>query len=239
MRTQTATAATRRTWVDRAGALSGAAYVVLIIVGNQITSGSQTDPHPSGRQDLADFSRTPTVAENIGFAMEVLGFLTFMFFIGWLVTSLRRRGGPAEWLAGVVGIAGATNLIVKLASVMPMMAGEMNHDKISPTTARVLADMNGAAFVVSFLPFGVFLLSAGLAILASGWMGRVAGWSAVVIGTAGVALPLASRLDPVNTNPVPFMLGLLWVLVVGIRLGWRGPRAVRESLEPTPVPALS
>jgi len=239
MRTQTATVATRPAWVDRAGALSGAAYVLLILVGNQLASGSSQDPHPSGAKDLADFSGSPTFAQAAGFRMEVLGFLAFMFFLGWLVHRLREQGGTATWLAGVAGVAGTATLAIKMGSAAPIIAGEVDHRQLSPTLARVLADMNGATFVITFLTSGIFLLAIGLAVLASGYLGRVAGWTAVVIGALGAGLTLATGIDPVNTNPMPFLAGLLWILVVSIRLAWRGPRTVREAVEPVPVPVLS
>jgi hypothetical protein len=140
------------------------------------------------------------------------------------VTALRRRGASAEWLAGVAGVAGVVSLAMKLASTAPILAGELDHGQLSPTFARVLADMNGASFVTAFLPFGVFLLASGLAILGSGWLGRVSGWTAVVIGVLGIVVPLLTHLSPVDTNPMPFLFGLLWVLVVSVRLAWRGPR---------------
>ena len=70
----------------------------------------------------------------------------------------------------------------------------------------------------------MFLLAAGLGILASGLLGRVAGWSGVLIGASCLLVTLATRVDPVQTNPVPFLAGLLWTLAVSITLAWRGPR---------------
>jgi hypothetical protein len=219
MTNQSRTAMT--TW-DRIGAACGAAYVVLILIGS---SGSSNDPHPSGAKDLADFSTTPSVANMVGFTMEFLGFLVFLFFLGWLVHALRARGGAAAWLAGIAGMAGAITLAVKIASVMPMAAGRLDHKELTPSAARVLTDMNTAAFVLTFLTFGVFLIATGFAILASGYLGRVAGWTAVVIGALGVLITLLTKVDPANTNPMPFLAGLLWVLVVSIRLAWKGPRS--------------
>jgi hypothetical protein len=110
-----------------------------------------------------------------------------------------------------------------------MGAGYLDHAVLTPALARVLADMNGAAFVVTLLPFGVFLLAAGLAILSSRALGRIAGWTAVVIGAAGVVLTLATGVDPVTTNVLPFLLGMLWVLVVSIRLAVRAPRSASDA----------
>ena len=239
--TETGHHTVRWTGWDRAGAGCGAAYVLLILVGNQL-GGSGSDPHPTGRADLADFSATPHLVDEVGFGMEVLGMLCFLFFLGWFVSLLRSRGGAASWLAATAGYAGLLTLAVKLASVMPMTAGILDHAQLSPTLARVLSDMNGAAFVVTFLPFGTFLLATGLAILAGGTLGRVAGWSAVLIGAAGIGLTLATHVDPVTSNPVPFLLGLLWLLVTGVRLAVRAPRGaagtrsgadLRPGLAPT------
>ena len=219
---------------DRIGAACGAAYIVLINVGNTMTSGTSTDPHPSGAKDLADFSADPTFSQNFGFALEVLGFVAFMFFLGWLVTALRDRGGPWSWLTGVAGVGGVITLAVKLGSAAPILAGEVDHHELTPSLARILADMNGASFVVTFLPYGVFMIGAAGALLAAGFIGRVLGWSGLVIGAAGVVVPLLTHLDPINTNVLPFLFGMLWTLCASVRLSWKGPRA--RSVDPTPEP---
>lgn len=217
--------------VDRIGAGCGAAYALLILVGNQIASGSSSDPHPSGAKDLAAFSAPSGAADRLGFTMEFLGFLAFIFFLGWLVQALRARGDAAAWLAAAAGVAGTVTLAVKVASVMPFSAGYLDHGEISPSMARILVDMNSVAFTLTFLTFGTFLVATGAAILASGFLGRVAGWTAIVFGGVGIVLTLATKVDPVSTNPMPFLAGLLWLLVISIRLVWKGPRAA------APVPA--
>jgi hypothetical protein len=214
---------------DRIGAACGAAYILLVLVGNQLASGSSTDPHPTGTKDLADFAATPTLAQAVGFTMEIVGLLVFVPFLAWLVDALRRRGGPAPWLGGAAGGFGLLLLAVKVSSAMPIIAGELDHAELSPQTARVLSDMNGAAFVITFLPYGMFLATAGAAFLATGFLGRVAGWSGVVIGAVIVLATLATQADPVDTNVMPFLAGLLWLLVIGARLAIGGPRAASGS----------
>lgn len=217
---------------DRVGAATGAAYVLLVCVGNQLSEGNSTDAHPSGAKDLADFGGTPTLAQSIGFRMELFGFVALMFFVAWLVHALAARRSPWPWLPGVVGVAGVTLLAVKLGSAAPIMVGEVDHKELSPTLARVLADLNGSSFVITFLPMAVLLAAAGAAMLATGLAGRVAGWSGIVIGVLGVAAPIGTGMDPIGTNPMPFLFGLLWMLAVSIRLAVRGPKRTEE---PAPV----
>lgn len=224
---------------DRIGAGCGAAYVLLIMIGNQLAGGSSSDPHPSAAKDLADFSAPLGVTDRVGLTMEFLGFLAFIFFLGWLVRALRARSEAAAWLAGAAGIAGTITLAVKIASVMPFGAGYLDHADITASMARILVDMNAVAFTVTFLTFGTFLVATGASILASAFLGRLAGWTAIAIGAVCVLLTLATQVDPVNTNPMPFVAGLLWVLVISIRLAWKGPRAAIEvpAEHPIAVPA--
>lgn len=229
----------RPTLADRLGASAGAAYILLILVGNQLGSGGSQDPHPSGATDLAGFAGHATLMEQVGFRMEIAGFITFMFFLGWMRHRVQQRGGAGAWLSDVAAVAGVVTLAVKLGSAAPVLTGQLDHDELSPTLARVLSDLNGAAFVVTFLPYGAFLFAFGLAILASGFLGRVAGWSGVVLGGLTLLAPLVSGVDPVGTNVLPFLLGLLWLLAVAVRLAWRGPRLRSPATVALPVPAAA
>lgn len=224
-----------RSVADRLGALSGAAYVLLIVAGNQLASGNQQDPHPSGTADLADLlaAAHPSASQRVGQTMEILGMLVLPFFLAWLAHRLAERG--AAWLGTAAAIGGGITVAVKIASFMPMGSGIMNAKDLDPTTARVLADMNSAGFVVTFLTFGVFLVAAGLGVVASRLLGRVAGWFGVAIGALCVGLTLLTQVDPLNSNPMPFLAGLLWLLVVSVRLGvWGARRTSHPKAAPEP-----
>jgi hypothetical protein len=228
---------------DRIGAACGSVYIVLILVGNQMSSdsgaGGQNDPHPTGAADLAMFSGHPGVADKVGFALEALGFVAFMFFLGWLVSTLRGRGGSWSWLSSVAGIGGTLALAIKLGSFLPMLAGVADHSDLTPGLARVLFDMNSAGFVLFTFPYAVFMVGAAGALLASGYVGKVLGISGIVIGVAGVLIQLPTQFDPVYGNVLPWILGMLWTLVLGIRLAWKGPRTIAATTtrEPVAVPA--
>jgi len=224
---------------DRIGAACGAAYVVLILVGNGIASGNgQQSNDPTGQQVLqyADQAAHSTVT-TVGQAMEILGFVALAFFIAWLVPTLRRAGGPAPWLADVVLVGGVGTLAVKVATIAPEAALDATRRSLDPAIAKALYDISGAGFIISFLPFAILMLGLGAAVLASGLLGRFAGWSAMVLGVAGLAVVVtASSLD---ANPMPFLLGLLWVLVASVRLAWRGPRRAPVASVDELAPALA
>ena len=228
--------------VDRIGAACGSAYIVMILVGNQMSmggAGGQNDPHPSGAADLAGFSGHPSVVDKVGFSLEVLGFAAFMFFLGWLVSTLRGRSGRWSWLADVAGVAGVLALAVKLGSFLPMLAGYTDHRDLTPALARVLFDMNSVGFVLFTFPYAVFMLAAAGALLASGYVGKVLGISGIVIGVAGVLLQLPTQFDPVNGNVLPWILGMLWTFLLGIQLAWRGPRRPADVTVDQPVASLA
>jgi hypothetical protein len=80
---------------DRLGAVAGAAFVVLILVGNEMaTAGSGQSAHPTGDQVLRDSAHQVSSASvTAGVALEVLGFTAFLVFLGYLADVLRRTAG--------------------------------------------------------------------------------------------------------------------------------------------------
>jgi len=212
---------------DRIGAACGAAYVALILVGNSLATGNgQQSNDPTGQQVLqyAGQAAHSTVA-RVGQGMELLGFVALAFFLGWLVPALRRAGGSAPWLSTVVLVGGIGTLAVKVATIAPESAIGAGSQQLDPAIAKGLYDVSGAGFVISFLPFAILMLGLGASVLTSGFLGRFAGWSAMLLGVA--ALVVVATAQSLDANPMPFLLGLLWILVASIRLAWRGPRQVR------------
>ena len=109
---------------DRLGALTGAAFVVLILVGNQMASAGPAEPaHPTGDQVLRDAARQVSSASvTAGVALEVLGFAAFLVFLGYLADVLRRAaGGRRGSIAAGAGIvSGAVMVAVKLGLPPPL-----------------------------------------------------------------------------------------------------------------------
>jgi hypothetical protein len=244
--------ARRPAW-DRIAAATGAGFVLLILVGNQINvSGTSQAAHPTGRQVLADAAeQAGSSSAAVGFVLEVTGFVAFLVFLAYVATiaARRRLSGPgsrgpegAPVLAAATAVLGGlTMLVVKLGSAVPIVALMLDRHQLPPTLARVLYDMGSAAFVLSWLPFAVFV--GGLAVLlhGTGIVGRPTTYVGLVLAAVGSVLSVAGLHDVTDANPMAFVAALLWVLVVSGRMALRRagapapePSAERSTTRPAP-----
>lgn len=222
--------------LDRCGALTGAAYVVLVMVGNTMSTDNSTGPHPAhptGQQDIANLHwLAGSTSAQVGVTLELLSFAAFVLFIGYLCT----RVWAAGWLAPAALVGGVVSVAVKLGAGAPMFAGYVLRNEISPPTARVLSDMNAVAFVVDWLPTGLFVACAAGAALSTHTLGRILGWGGTAVGSVAVVATAVTGVHVYAGNPLPFLLCLLWILLVSVRLAaHRAPRAT-PAAAPDPVP---
>jgi hypothetical protein len=217
--------------LDRCAALTGAAYILLTLAPGP---GPQT-AHPTGVQDLAYLhSVAGSTYARVGVTLELLGFAALIVFVGYLCTRVRDAG----WLATVALAGGVVAVAIKLASAAPILAAYVLRDELSAGTARVLVDMNAAAFVTTWLPIGIFVACAGAACLATRTVGRILGWGGVVVGSAAVVLTAATGAQVLAANPLPFLFCLLWILLVSVRLGVQRKPRVAQSAPADAVPAV-
>ncbi len=222
--------------LDRCGALTGAAYVVLVLAGNTLSTDNSPGPQdaqPGGQRDI-DYLHwlAGSMSGQIGLTLELLGFAAFVLFIGYLSTRIRAGG----WLATAAVVGGAVSVAVKLASGAPMFAAYVLRDDISRKTARVLTNVNGVSFVLDWLPTGVFVACAAAAALASRTVGRVLGWGGVVVGAVTVAATAVTGVHVMGANALPFLFCLLWILLVSVRLGIRRTSRLASPAVPDAVP---
>lgn len=217
---------------SRLAAATGAAYVVLVGVGNQINvSGTDQSTHPTGEAVLRDVGRqVGSTSATIGFLLELCGFVAFIAFLGYLVFAMlgrRSDGAPRLGVAGGTAVvAGVTMLAIKLGSAAPIGVLVLDRTTISPQLAQVLNDMNSVAFVVGWLPYAVFVAGAALGLRRAELVGRPTAYIGAAIGVIGVAATAIGLHSPLGANPMPFLLGLLWTLAVSVRLAVRpGARA--------------
>lgn len=221
---------------DRVAAATGALFVVLIVVGNQIdVSGTDQSAHPTGASVLRDAAGASGTAHTIGFVLEILGFLTLFGFLGYLVDAGRRAGaGKGGTATAVAALAGLTTLIVKISSAAPIGALAMDHASVSPGLAQVLNDMDEVGFVLAWLPWAVLVGAAALGLFQGGLVGRPTLAIGLLLGVAGVVMGLLGLHDPANANALAWMAGLLWTLVVSVRLAVRPGTGRQASPELSP-----
>ncbi len=225
--------------LDRCGALSGAASVLLVIVGGDVL-GTPPGPqvaHPSGERHLANMQwLSEHTSAQVGISLELLGLTLMIVFVAYLTTRLQGAG----WLATAALAGGVAEVVIKLGSGATVFAAYLLREDLSPQTAQMLFDINGAAFVITWLPMGLFVACAAAAGLMTGVLRRILGWGGVVAGVSCVLVTAATGVEVLSANFVPFLLCVLWTLLVSLRLGaarTNGSSAESATPDAIPVPA--
>jgi hypothetical protein len=210
----------------RIGAAMGAVFVLALIAGGTMeTSGGWGASDGPGI--LADLQRDPTIVNKVGFAIAIGAFIAFLAFLGYVYRVLRQAEGPDGWLGTVALGGGLLYLAIKVGSAAPIMAGFHRKNELTPDLARTLVDLNDAAFVVSGLMFGVFTAAAAATCLAHRVLPRSLGWLGLIAGLLTIPAATVGMLDMASYNPMPFLAGTLWTLIVSIVL----------TARPRPAPA--
>ena len=225
---------------ERMGAASGAVYVLAIMIGNGLyESGSSGGDDGPGM--LADLQRETTMVHSVGLTLEVLGFTAFLVFLGYLYRVLRCAEGPDGWLASTALGAGLVTVAIKLGSIAPVMAADLRSQELTPDLVRTLMDLGGAAFVVSGYSSGIFVAAAAAATLTGRVLPRWLALAGVAVGVLTVAAGAAGVLDPASYVPLPFLFGLLWLLVTSAVLTVRGsnPPAIGTQSAAMPMGAAA
>jgi hypothetical protein len=212
----------------RWGALGGTAFFLTAMVGSQMALAGRSDGNDDASA-LADLHRPLTFGNQFGFVLEIVGFSCLFFFVGALYRILRRAEASDGWLADVCLIAGTVMIAVKLGSATFGIAERYHPATISAATAGTLHNLGGAAFVISGLFAAIFVLAAALSAMGSSALPRWLAWAGVLIGAAGFVAPSLAFHHPASYIPIPWLLAILWMAVVGVVLFRRTkPVAVDE-----------
>lgn len=213
--------------MDRVGAFSGLAYVVLANLGGALIGEGASGAGSPGQQILDEQQRyAENPWTNVAFAVIIFAQLALMIFIGHLCARVRDAG----WFATTALIGGATAMIANFISVATVIAVFVLRDDISPELARALQDVDGAGHLVQLLPLEVFVLFASAAALVTRSLGRVLSWGGVAIGATSIVGLAATGLPATDEFFLwPFLLVLLWIAAVSLRLAFSRNRTATPA----------
>jgi hypothetical protein len=203
---------------ERLANATGAVGVIAIFVGNSLaTHGTSGSNRPTAAQVASDLAYVSHHALNqVGELFELTGLLLLVAFVARLWVVLRDLGelGTAGALAVMAGVL---MLTIKIGSAAPAGAAMLDRQLLSPNELLLLSDINAMAFVLSWIPAGLWVAALACTSL-SGRIGRIVG---VLAGT-GAMVSGALGQDPGKAFFLPFLVCLLWLLVFSARLAVKG-----------------
>jgi hypothetical protein len=205
--------------LDRLALSGGAAFAVLMLVGNGLTEAdAPTEESPAAAH--AYFALLRTGSHRLGLGMELLGLSLLVVFLAKLHAVLRDAEGPRSWLPQLALSGGLVTVAVKLATASTVLVGLAVED-LPGEQALLVQRLGDAGFLVSAITSGLLVLGAAGSALASGVLPR---WFAG-LGLAVGLLAVLGSLAPSSLDGTPgvagFLLGLLWVLVTSVLLAAR------------------
>lgn len=179
------------------------------LVANSIHEDTTGD----GARILAEAAAGLPVAATISIVLFLVGFAALIVVLGVLAAAIARHT-PA--LAGIVAVAGAAAVAIKLSEAQTGIALRETADVLDPGTAATLVAMDDAGFAVYGFLLALALGAAGLGLLRSAATAAWLGWWATVMGGLGVLTAAIGIVVPDAYVPIPFMLLLVWLIALGI-----------------------
>ena len=177
------------------------------------------DTTGDGAQILSDAAQAASPAEQISIALFLIGFAALVVVLAVLAAAI---AGRTPVLAGVVAIAGAASVAIKLIEAQTGIALRQAADVLDPGTAEVLVGMDEAGFTVHGFLLSLALGAAGLGLLRARAVPSWLAWWAAVAGALGVLTAIVGIVWPAAYVPIPFLLLLVWLVALGI-VGARRP----------------
>jgi len=142
-------------------------------------------------------------------------------FLTYLCSLLRTAEGDGGWLSTTALVAGASGILLKLASHAPALA--IHRDGIPKGTQlyHALDNTAGSATLMSLYPLAVCCAAVAVVALRENVLPR---WLAVFAGVTAVALAVNSAFVYASFVPA-LLLFMLWTLVTSLVLLRRSPSA--------------
>lgn len=210
--------------------LTGAAFVVLVIVGF-IVGGEPPSIDDDSAAEITEFYKDNKDSVMFGSGIAVVASTLFVFFGAYLRRALSTVEGengmlPAIAFAGTVVFAIGVAIDGTISFALADSA-----DDISPQAVESLSALWNNDFLPLALGLQLLFLATGLSLVRhAGVLPKWLGWVALLLGVVAVT--------PVGF--VAFMAGGVWVLIASVMLALRArdrqpPSAAAPAAEPPPV----
>jgi hypothetical protein len=228
-----------RLW-QRLGAASGIAYVVLLMAAGtfigEIGGGATAEANARAVAETANRS-----SFHVGYAVLMLSFLCFLFFLGYLWSAVRRAEGEHGWLAPVALGGGLMSLTIKLGSAAFIGPALYRASQgLHPQIVQTLQDMDDAAFMLSFFPLVALLAASAIASIRFGALPRWLGWFAACIAPALFIGGVVGEIYHLEDAGLPFLLFLAWTLMASVVLIRRADKPIAAvSSAPASAPPVA
>ncbi|WP_203335787.1 hypothetical protein [Nocardioides limicola] len=215
-----------RNWL-RAAAACGAAYPLLLILGDDvIAAGDEVAPDAGTPEQVAAALAAKASPEYFyGRGIGLLSVVCLVVFAAYVASRLRVNRGPASiWptlAAGGGVLAGAMLLqaaVPQLALVDHAGAGA------DPLLLMMLLDFQ-ASFLIAMLPIALVVASVAVA----GWHGEVVGRAVARVGAVLAVLLVVGFIFMVGGQDLAFLpmaLSWLWFIAAGVSAVRRVPASV-------------
>lgn len=194
---------------ERIGALTGVAFIVVVIIGG-ILSGEPPDAD-SPVQEIIDHYADNKTSIQVGGFVGVAAMVLLVFFGAHLRSVLRAAEGAGGILSTLTLVGAAVVAVGFAIDVTITIALTEAVEDIEPAAVQALQALWDNDFVPIALGLLLFLIATGLSIIRHGALPRWLGWVALVLAVIGFT-PLGF---------IAFLGTGLWIVIVSVLLAVR------------------
>lgn len=205
---------------DRIAALTGVAFVVVVIIAAII--GGEPPDAESPVQEIVDHYADNKTSIQVGAFVGVAAMVLLVFFGAYLGSVLRDAEGRSGILPALTLIGAAIVAVGFAIDVTITIALTEAVDDIEPAGVQALQALWDNDFVPIALGILVFLIATGLSILRHGALPKWLGWAALVLAVIGFT-PLGF---------VAFIGTGIWIAIVSVMLAMRARPATAQAPAP-------
>jgi hypothetical protein len=198
--------------IARWGALAGAAYVVLFVIGVILIFGNSPDSGSAPAKIISYYSDgAHRTRINIGWLLAGLGVFCFIWFLSALRRTVSRLEAGDGFLSGLVTIGGAIYASLTLAAIavdtgIRTMSDDTYHHTVYPGLIHAADDASWVLHASGGAGLAAMIVAASVAALRAAAVPRWAGWLGIVVGVLSLGLIVF----------FPWFVAAIWVLVVSI-----------------------